>query len=119
MIKAFLDCVPSRHLGLFVKKFFAELTQSSFSIESLVRRKNEKNYFITFCFTLVAFAQDSLPATEAPVSDSVPSAAPATVTQEAAQTNAPQAKSSERPPASTKKNIAQKIVKKKLRKRKS
>ncbi len=52
-------------------------------------------------FTFVTFAQDSLPVTEGPVSDSVSSAAPAPVTQEAAQTNAPQAKSSERSPAST------------------
>jgi hypothetical protein len=70
-------------------------------------------------FTLVAFAQDSLPVTEAPVSESAPSAAPAAVTQEGAQTNAPQAKSSERPPASTKKkHRTKKIVKKKIKKKK-
>jgi hypothetical protein len=70
-------------------------------------------------FTFVTFAQDSLPVTEAPVSDSVPSAAPEAVQKEAPQGNLSQTKSTERSPASAKKkHHAKKRLKKKHKKNK-
>jgi hypothetical protein len=69
--------------------------------------------------TLCVFAQNSLPVTEVPVSDSAPSANPTAVQQEAAQAAGPESKPLERSPASTKKkHHTKKIVKKKVKKKK-